>query len=505
MSIRLHIRMTQPKRYFVKALCFGSRAITLAWAAGECVDPNRTAAGIDIRLSLRNIERAARLSPINGPQAAGLTRLFEKLAGGLDVHIVTLGGSMASGAGTCKLPCQGSQHAYTRHLCDRLNQQYPDATIRCENRAIGGSTTAGLLPMLMSLVMGAEGAVPDLAFFDCSENDAAESQDWGALTWAWRTVGQRSADHSTFSQEQTIFASTESLLRTILTSFPRMPFLMVESQHQSRSTFRGHRRAAVTYGVPFVSYLQAKVNRTDWHDVWPEIPDRWGGRVARAHPPEAAHRQIGEIIFHWLGGARARFGCSMASPDADVYLDDESNAIAFMATFPEPLAPKALVEQFHVCMAPLSSYVANDHGVLRATGALALPRVTRGSWHLMDDTRNNKLGWITSEPGSVLEFDLAFGSSPRVAMAYVRSYESFGDCTVGMLGSSRNFVLSGCCNEGQITQAKLEVMNVKQDQFQAGDAGVRGFGVKPFTNRTLTLTFSSKPGLKFKVLSVTSC
>jgi hypothetical protein len=132
------------------------------------------------------------------------------------------------------------------------------------------------------------------------------------------------------------------------------------------------------------------------------------------------------------------------------------------------------------------------------------------------------------EAGATLRFGLTFGASPRVVFTFLRSYEQLGSVTVGFAAAagdeagkqqSRNKVagavyeIDGIWPEGtmppgdggRVSQVHSLALNVQQAEVQQrhGDAAMVGFGVQPFSHRSLLVRLN-QPG-KFKILSVVSC
>ena len=110
-------------------------------------------------------------------------------------------------------------------------------------------------------------------------------------------------------------------------------------------------------------------------------------------------------------------------------------------------------------------------------------------------------GWVTTgPPGSSIEFDLAFGPSPRATLVYDSSYEGFGKVALSLSGQKRQLMLDALRRSGpRVTQTEVLALNLK--------LGTHGFAaVRPHApNATLRLTLLSEPPLKFKVRHLSSC
>ena len=152
-----------------------------------------------------------------------------------------------------------------------------------------------------------------------------------------------------------------------------------------------------------------------------------------------------------------------------------------------------------------------------------VPRIVNGDWRLFED-RKNKPGWIAQERGATLAFDLAFGTSPRVVISFLRSYEKLGSVTIGFAADGANgdrlntidgakYTIDGIWPQGtmppgdgeRVSQVHSLALNVQQTQMQQrhGDGGIVGFGIQPFSQRRLLVQIER--GGKFKILSVVSC
>ena len=104
--------------------------------------------------------------------------------------------------------------------------------------------------------------------------------------------------------------------------------------------------------------------------------------------------------------------------------------------------------------------------------------------------------------GDTIVFPLSFGMKPRITIVYTVGYTAeWGDIAVAMSTGLQNFSLSAKHAERTTISTSL-VLNVGNEIFQSYDGGVKGFGIRPWSNATLRLT--SKSG-KFKVSLVSSC
>ena len=137
------------------------------------------------------------------------------------VQITTIGGSMAAGS-----QCLGSLSffpqrdcAYTAAFAKALRLTYPTTPIKVANLAQGGTTTAGVLPSLATLLTGGGGGggasllAPDLLLVDFSANDEFERQDWSEGRSSFGQASER-------DKSRAVAAATEALLRYVATALP---------------------------------------------------------------------------------------------------------------------------------------------------------------------------------------------------------------------------------------------------------------------------------------------
>merc|ERR1712014_432261 len=83
-----------------------------------------------------------------------------------------------------------------------------------------------------------------------------------------------------------------------------------------------------------------------------------------------------------------------------------------------PFHNRSQLEQYNVCMTPLSFHTARSPGQ-------SSPKSSQ-SWRLFSD-RLGKPGWISEKAGgSALEFPVSFGALPAMSVTYLRTYENIG-------------------------------------------------------------------------------
>jgi hypothetical protein len=245
---------------------------------------------------------------------------------------------------------------------------------------------------------------------------------------------------------------------------------------------------AALYGVPFISL--PGLNYCTKGGM--QRPKR---KFASLHYNWRVHEDISRILLAWM---------------------EAFNATKHPAPLPvtppaAPISTGKLRERFRVCPGELTAY--NAYRAAQQPQSSLAPVISDGKWQLAED-RPGKFGWITREPGAIIEFPLRFGVAPRVTVVYIQGYESFGNAKVTMSThtSKEDYLIFPGTHSSLATQSHAETMNVAQDQVDHDNpGGVAGFGVEPFTNATLRLQFwpstprGSNSTSKFVVVHVSSC
>ena len=445
----------------------------------------------------------------------------------------------------------GKQCSYSARFARSLG----GANVTYRNRAMGGTTTAGVLPQLPLLLdspsaaaAGAEsggGGGPDLVVIDFSVNDRFEEQDWverrgskkeapghrqpAATGAAARDAAAASAATTVAEKEAKVFAATEALLRWLLRHRPSSALVLVEAYCENTSfSRRAHKRAALLYGVPFVSYSRLLSGAKGCGVA------ACGGRACRntPHPGADVHERVKGALVLWWGAFAARVRCErhgedessarggggsgeeMAMTAATTTTTTKTKTLAVPPPVPfmlsgAPLARPELADRYQVCDKALAHFSARDmYEDANSAAAAAMvphqqrqrqqPVVTEGDWTLaLERGRADKATWVATEAGSTIDFPLSFGASPRVALVFVRGYdETFGDISISMpelleveggergggagerrvRGRGISFSARGCCNAGKVTQGELLVLNVGQKPLFSPGQRQRGAG-----------------------------
>jgi hypothetical protein len=310
-----------------------------------------------------------------------LLNLTQRLRLGLDVRVVTLGGSVPYG-NNCVRP-DGATHrscSWPGRLVATLRKAFPSSRIAHHNLASGGNGVVHILSTL-GIVLSAQ---TDMILLDSLVNDA------------WRS-GSESASKA-----------LEVLVRTVHHMAPSAALLVVEGAPP------GLGDAVALEKRKILDHY--RVATLDWHAAATRFPHLWhpgpiAGSVATDvnHPSFVTHQQIADTISGLWGRAMRR-ACRRAEEPPPRWWPEHTLWRA------EDLA------DFDVCLAPLSVYASapSDSGATPS----ATPQLA-GGWHYYAD-RPNKYGWIGEQAGARIRFEMRFGSAPRFMLTYLRSYEHVG-------------------------------------------------------------------------------
>jgi len=315
----------------------------------------------------------------------------------------------------------------------------------------------------------------------------------------------------------------EALLRYALGAYPSLALLVVQSFYglvadSAHANPVRDAYAAVTayYGVAYLRYDAVVRNGAI---AWPGCFDP--GLPARAcsvHPPWKTHDLIADVVAESI--------LSLSSSSADASHTPQAPG----APFSPSLAASRDVEYYAPCVTPLSHHSGATPPVFS---------VARGNWSLYED-RPGKLGIISEEPGSTVQFSLQFGAQPRAMLAFLKGYDpNLGEVTVSMTAVrvseaqantslaqrkawvGRSFGLDARRHDGlnisQTTVAVIDASNhLLAGNYMAGPGrrafsrdflGILGFGIPPHSTAELrvTLMCGTRRTCKFKIISVTSC
>ena len=442
-------------------------------------------------------------------------------------RVVALGGSMLGGA-----ECDDGVHkpwsatcAYPRRFVSALEQIHRKdqaAQIDFVNLAMGGTTSISVLPSLPVMITSVvemdqelDLPLPTLVIIDYSVNDALEVDI---------NFGKR---QSLEAGSSLLKPAIETMVRYLLSGFPSMALLLMESYHNSKQpspASRALRAVTKWYGVPLLRYA----------DVVQDADLAWSmgcrhGECA-AHPRWQVHQLVADTLLY-----------SYAALTHELCTASAHQPSRWNASLPPTLSEALDLRRVAMCVRPSSHYSGAGHSS-SAILSPGPPRVAFGNWSLYED-RPGKAGWITTGPkGSRVDFEVVFGAVPLLVIAYVRGYtEEWGTVQVRLSKVRRRGSLlpeptprfkwnSNKCNlharrddDTRVTQTAVAVFDAGQPYMQnhatmrslpASFNGILGFGVPPHSTATLSVTLVSCPGgvanamdsgCKFKVTTVTAC
>ena len=294
---------------------------------------------------------------------------------------IALGGSVVAGATACrdKSVLSGPECAYPTRFADWLRKcsAAPD-TLFFDNRAISGTSIAGVLPQLPNLLRlfgssrthGQRDA--DLLLLDFSANDFHAPRtglDGGDIL----NVTDVNATAAAVAED--IASATEVVLRFVLSRHPGTAVLLMDGSccvalrygsitgrchSPMKELYAAAKRARVkvarAYGVGYVAY----------HDLLAGECTNRQYRAIYAHPDSTTHQRISEALSMWW----AHLAGVVVAPRAVV------NAAMSSATPGQPQLPPPVTSRFNefdiVCQDPLTVY---DPRAPAATESLGAPGI----------------------------------------------------------------------------------------------------------------------------------
>ena len=415
------------------------------------------------------------------------------------VSAVVIGGSVVSGTGCNdeRHHLAGAQCAYPDRFANwlRCHHKLGDGDLQMINRARGGMTSASALPGLPDVVRvpteGGFDRVADWAIIDYSTNDEK---------YNYYNDGVKNGTASTLTNPDAVTASTEVMLRYLLSEHPQLPILMVESDCMTTVARRAHEKIANYYGVPFVPYadaLREKCSYLSWH-----------AQRGHSHPNWHTHTMLAEMLALWWRalGPTLKPSAKASSP--------LPGGVGEKWLRPH-LTTEDARKPFSICRAPITTFdareayaAANGQPIPPAAAAAGhRSAVDAIGWKLYED-RPGKPGWISSGPlGSTIKFNLTFGERPRLLVVYESGYEGWGavKLRIGERASryGASFVpVNALRTQGEkVTQADMLSLDVGTDT----EGGRNNHHIQPHESKTLRLTTAHREPLKFKVIHVSSC
>ena len=380
------------------------------------------------------------------------------------------GGSFTRGA-RCWQNQQGVEAAaidcaWPARVQQWLHLAFPKATVDLQNKAQGGSPSA--------VVLGGIGLYNfsgvDLILVDTLVNDAYNENN--------RVSKERGSQSIGLDGNLTISVAFEELLRSLHQLAPRSTVLAIEAGcPRCIASAQAHRQVLNFYGVPYVDFARAVE----------AAPELWA--PSHAHPGYKTHQAVADMLAFSLG----KIWDHMSNMTVE-----DMGPTDMKRDFSKALHPAKYRNRFPRCMYPCSVLSAFRSSTVQ-------PQILRGNWTLYED-RPGKPGWISTEPGSLMQVELCFRRNPTFTFTYLRSYEKLGAGRLFLNG--RNVTIPGkWANAAKVSQSETFFSDAGRKLLQPGFQRVAGFNVKP--NSTLPLFIENlKVGVsdnKMKVIEIVSC
>jgi len=337
--------------------------------------------------------------------------------------------------------------------------------VKITNLGRSGTTTGGFLPSLHHMLKNLY-PPPTAIFVDFSINDA-------------------------FVRLEEVRFANEALIRYLRREQSQSEIFFIEAlcSHRAKESAQIHLKLAEYYDIPLISFRSAVGGGKSC-----ERKEIWGifkNAHTNAHPLYYVHQNIAwsvvKGLFHFVKKECLR-------KDGKVE-DDRKYKLPSKTMF-----DKEKLKDFEVCN-PISYYDANEmfnnKNKNDQIGKLGEGIISKG-WELRED-RRGKAGWISSKRGNIIEFNVTFGTNPRLIVGFLKSYEKIGDATMTFpnINSKANKVdLIGLDEMSHSSQTypyvTVPLKNIKGKDF-------------PAINTTTIIQFKSTSSKKFKILYVVSC
>ena len=391
--------------------------------------------------------------------------------GGFGPVIEVFGGSFTLGGGCSQHRAHsedlvGKDCAWAARLLHWLRLAFPRSRIHMENKAQGGNPSA--------VILGGIGlhnfSGVDLILVDSLVNDAYnENKQWNSAN---------DSAVKDWDEELTISVAFEELLRSIHHLAPRSAvYAILAGCPPCLAGAPAQRQVLDFYGVPYLDFARAVEAASE---LW--IPKA-------SHPGFRSHQAVADMLALSLGRVWDHM--------LEMKLEDmDQNDLEL--DFSKAYHPAKYRSSFPRCMHPCS--------VLSSSRASTIqPKILAGNWTLYED-RPGKPGWISTEPGSVMQVELCFRQNPTFTFTYLRSYEKLGAGRIFLNG--RNVTIPGkWSGAAKVSQSETFFSNAAEDFFRPNFQSVVGFNVKP--NSTLQMRIENlRVGAsdnKMKVIEILSC
>ena len=427
-----------------------------------------------------------------GQHFDSLLAVTQRLAAGKSVRIVTLGGSVPYG-NNCIRP-NGEHHrscSWPARLVHTLRSAYPASAIAHDNLASGGNGVVHILSTLGIVLREST----DLILLDSLVNDA------------WRS-GSVAASQA-----------LEALIRTARALAPSAALLVVEAAAPGLGDEiqQAKRRVLEHYHIATL----------DWKSAAQASPSLWRpGPIAGTrstdvnHPSWITHQMIADNAAALWGRAARRAcrrgaigGLSVQTPSAAAIAGTAAVAPLERYWPQATLWRAAELSNYDVCTRPLSVYTSvggggsGDGDGGGSNVGIGSPSKSHG-WRFFAD-RPNKYGWIATEVGARIGFELHFGAAPRFCLTYLRSYERVGRIQLAIPAIGFRAELDALWSDRASQSDVLWFGTTQGHDMTISYNTMHVAGLMPNSTHTIEARLLDTPtregGNKFKILQLVSC
>jgi hypothetical protein len=459
-----------------------------------------------------------------------MEQVLRKLETGETINVATFGGSFTHGSGCADEQGRESwECAWSARTQRWLLQTFPSAVVSWTNLAKGGATTSatylgGIASILQPFVEGKDKF--DLIFIDTLVNDANEAAWWGFTRKLAKNL----------SESEIVDVPYEAFIRALRKLVPDAQIVALEAgcpaclkKSSSRQKVLRH------YEIPIVNYAglvrrtQQKSPPSEPERLWPQL--KGPGSIPRKHPGNHPWKGFEPDLE-----GKTEFCCPENHPPWVVQqyvmdcvstallemLEGNCNGTKFLEDSAKPVNttyfPESLLQMFPTCLT-LKAY----HNARLAAGlpeALiqssrqranteSSPYVVSGDWRLFADVPD-KPGWIATQPNSTIIFPVKLGRYPTLVINYLKSYEGMGSAFISVYpvgdAASGERLLKGTWTDHS-SQFMPEFLSFADSTEYVPEMPLKYDPNLSNDNYLLQVRIPAdqKPGLKFKIVLVSSC
>eukprot|EP00931_Biecheleriopsis_adriatica_P051751 TRINITY_DN30048_c0_g1_i1.p1 TRINITY_DN30048_c0_g1~~TRINITY_DN30048_c0_g1_i1.p1 ORF type:complete len:392 (-),score=53.08 TRINITY_DN30048_c0_g1_i1:38-1213(-) len=298
--------------------------------------------------------------------------------------------------------------SWSAQLAESIMQAFPGASLEMENRGRGGCDLVCALPDMV-ITQAAAAVPPDMIVLDFGQNGWGDTDDRIEL----------------FVRACHMFLPY-TLLVILCNRDMEVPEIKdADPKHYNNRKFRLASEVAKHYALPLLDF--AAVVR-EFRGSGGLVESLWPGGATR-HPSWAAHAYYADMFVWW-------FNKELQNMDA---MDAQKlKALSGAEYRPIVRRPTDLgvdkdwlkpVNDVHLsdiqtCLFPLTSHIAYNPSPSTPT------RSPGGDWRLVED-RRDKPGWISEVlSDDVLSFNVTFSKKPKLAIAFLKTYEHIGEVEI---------------------------------------------------------------------------